>query len=76
MSNDIQWGNISRGFCILGGAIAIIGGLRLVGLKAQGENNMLEAIANGIGYYCLGKGIFMIAISINVREALRVIRMG
>lgn len=68
------WGRVSRGFCILGGIIAIFGGLSLAGLRAQGDNSMIQAIGNGIGYYFIGKGIFMIAISINFREALQLLR--
>jgi len=48
-------------FCVLGGAVAIFGGLSLTFISAAGENSMPEAIANGIGLYCIGKGIFMIA---------------
>ena len=70
-----DWGKVSRGFCIFGGVIAIFGGLSLAGLKSQGDNNMLEAIANGMGYYFIGKGIFMIAVSLNFREALQLIRL-
>ncbi len=69
-----SWGKISKGFCVLGGAIAILGGLSLAGLKAQGDSSMIEAIANGMGYYFIGKGIFMIAITLNVREAVQLIR--
>lgn len=68
------WGKISRGFCIFGGVVAIFGGIGLAGLTARGENSMMEAIANGIGYYCIGKGIFMIAMTLNLREAVQFFR--
>jgi len=69
-----SWGKVSRVFCIIGGVFAIFGGLSLAGLEARGDNSMLEAIANGMGYYFIGKGIFMIAITLNFREALQHIR--
>jgi len=70
----IVWGSISRGFCIFGGVIAIFGGISLAGLSAGGDNSMMEAIANGIGYYCIGKGTFMIALTLNAREAIQLIK--
>lgn len=62
-------GGISLLFCIIGGIICIFGGFSLIGLKAASDNSMLESIANGIGWYCLGKGIFMIAAPLHAREA-------
>jgi len=69
-----KWGVVSRGFCIFGGVMAIFGGIALAGLKARGDDSMIEAIANGMGYYFIGKGIFMIAITLNFREALQLFR--
>ena len=69
-----SWGKVSRGFCIFGGVMAIFGGIALAGLKARGSDSMMEAIANGMGYYFIGKGTFMIAVSLNLREAIRVLR--
>ena len=54
--------------------MAIFGGIALAGLKARGDDSMIEAIANGMGYYFIGKGIFMIAITLNFREALQLFR--
>ena len=67
-------GKVSRGFCIFGGVMAIFGGIALAGLKARGSDSLMEAIANGMGYYFIGKGIFMIAVSLNFREAIRILR--
>ena len=47
----------------------ILGSLSLIGLKAASNNNMLQSIANSIGWYCLGKGIFMIAAPVHARGA-------
>lgn len=65
-----EWGGASRFFCIVGGLVAIGGGLSLVGLKAASENNMLQSIANGMGWYFIGKGLFMMAIPFQVRGAV------
>ena len=65
-----KWGKISRGLCIFGGVIVIFAGLNLAGLQAQGDNSIIQSIANGMGYYFIGKGIFMIAISINLQSAI------
>ena len=65
-----SWGGASLVFCIVGGIVAIGGGLNLVGLKAAGENSMIEAIAHGIGWYCIGKGLFMIASPFQLRGAV------
>ena len=68
-----NFSSASRFFCILGGIAAICGGLSLAFLKASGENSLLEAIANGIGWYCIGKGIFMIASPFQLKGAINLI---
>ena len=73
-SSEVKWGGMSRMFCVVGGSIAVLGGLRLAGLQAAGENSMLEAIANGIGWYCIGKGLFMIAVPFNLKDAVQIFR--
>ncbi len=57
-------------FCIASGVIAIFGGLSLVGLKAAGANSMIESIANGMGWYFIGKGLFMMATPFEIRGAV------
>ena len=64
------WGGGSRAFGVIGGCIAIFGGLDLALLRAAGENNLIQALANGIGYYCIGKGLFMISTVINFKAAV------
>lgn len=65
-----SWGGASRWFSIIGGIIAIFGGLSLVGLKAAGANSMIESIANGMGWYFIGKGLFMMSTPFQVRGAI------
>ena len=68
------WGRVSRIFCILGGIFAIMGGAGLAGLRAASDNSMLQSIANGMGLYMIGKGMFMIAITMNFKAAVQLIR--
>jgi len=64
------WATPSKIFAIVGGAVCIVGGIGLAGLKARGADSMIEAIANGIGYYFIGKGIFMISMVSQFRAAI------
>jgi len=40
--------------------VCIAGGLHLVSIRAA-ENNVIVMLANGIGVYCIGKGLYAIA---------------
>lgn len=69
------FGGWSRFACVAGGIVAIGGGISLAGLRAASENNLFAAIANGIGWYCIGKGIFMVAVPFQAKGAvLRLLR--
>ena len=68
---EATWANPSKVFAIIGGVVCIFGGLSLVGLKAAGANSMIESIANGMGYYFIGKGIYMIAMVLQFRTAVQ-----
>jgi ethanolamine utilization microcompartment shell protein EutL len=68
--NNTNEANASKIFAIIGGVICIIGGISLAGLKAQGTNSMLESIANGMGFYFVGKGTYMIAMVFQLRSAI------
>lgn len=46
---------------IIGGVICIIGGLWLFTVRAVGAQSMMQALANGIGVYCIGKGVYIIS---------------
>jgi hypothetical protein len=70
-SAEATWANPSKVFAIIGGVVCIFGGLSLVGLKAAGANSMIESIANGMGYYFIGKGIYMIAMVLQFRTAVQ-----
>lgn len=64
------WGQLSRLAGVIGGGVAIFGGVTLVGLKAASENSLIEAVAHGLGIYCIGKGLFMIAAIGNLQAAV------
>ena len=70
-NSEPTWANPSKVFAIIGGAVCIFGGLSLVGLKAAGANSMIESIANGMGYYFIGKGMYMIAMVMQFRTAIQ-----
>lgn len=70
VSVNTVWGASSRILGVIAGAVAIFGGVTLLGLKAAGENSLIEALAHGIGIYCIGKGLFMIAGVGNAKAAV------
>jgi uncharacterized membrane protein len=70
-TTEDSWANTSKVFAVIGGVICIFGGLSLVGLKAQGANSMIESIANGMGYYFIGKGVYMISMVMQFRTAIQ-----
>lgn len=65
-----DFGGLSRWTCVFGGLVAIGGGVSLASLRAASDNSLFEAIANGIGWYCIGKGIFMMAIPFQAKGAI------
>jgi hypothetical protein len=67
---DAAWGSATRIVGVIGGAVAIFGGITLLGLKAASESSLIEALAHGIGIYCIGKGLFMIAAVGNFKAAV------
>ena len=69
-STEMNWATPSKIFAIIAGIICIIGGISLAGLKAQGSNSMLQSIANGMGFYFVGKGTYMIAMVFQFRTAV------
>lgn len=69
-TSQVTFSGVSRFFCVIGGVVAIFGGIGLATLQAAGANSLAEAIANGIGWYCIGKGIFMIAIPFQLKGAV------
>jgi hypothetical protein len=45
-------------------------------LKRRAKTILFEAIAHGIGWYCIGKGLFMIAIPFQAKQTLLEILRG
>lgn len=46
-----------RALSIIGGLLSIAGGLWLLAAKAEGDRSLLELMAHGVGFYCIGRGI-------------------
>jgi hypothetical protein len=55
---------------IIGGIVCICGGIYLASIKAAAVNSIIESLANGIGWYCMGKGICLIS------QAIQLSRIG
>lgn len=45
---------------IIGGMFCIIAGFWLFSVKEDGSPSLLVPISNGIGFYCIGKGVYII----------------
>jgi hypothetical protein len=65
-----SWGTGARFFCGLGGLVSVGAGISLVVIEAAGQNSLLEAIAHGMGWYFIGKGLFMTAVAFQVKSAV------
>jgi len=63
-------------FCALGGVVSIGAGIYLASLNAETGNSLIEAIANGIGWYCIGKGLFMLASTFHAQGLARYLFRG
>lgn len=70
-SASVGGGMTSNIFAIIGGVVCIFGGIMLAGLEARGNDSMIEAIANGMGIYFIGKGIYMISMVSQLRGLFR-----
>lgn len=59
---------------IFSGIICMIGGLLLLSIKEAGSQSLLGVIANGIGIYCIGKGIYVIFQGMESNEIKKIVR--
>ncbi len=58
---------VSQWISLVGGVICIFAGLNLTLMRTQSENSILQAIGNGIGIYCIGKGAFIVGFTMQER---------
>jgi hypothetical protein len=58
---------ISQWISLGGGVICIFAGLNLSLLRTQSRDSVFQAIANGIGIYCIGKGAFLVGFTMQDR---------
>ena len=61
----------SKTFSTIAGVIAIITGLYLATIQAAGRDSLLQVLINGIGWYCVAQGIFMMSSTANIRSTWR-----
>ncbi len=59
---------------IFSGIICMIGGLLLLTIREAGSQNLLGVIANGIGIYCIGKGLYVIFQGMELNEIKKIVR--
>lgn len=53
------WKNGTRVMAVISLFLCWTGGFMLIAVQSEGGNTIFEAIAHGIGVYCLGKGCFV-----------------
>jgi len=56
---------------VVAGVVAIGAGIYLAGLDSVGGNSLMAAGENGIGWYCIAKGLYMAASPFQLRGAVR-----
>lgn len=56
---------------IISGLISIFAGIYLASTRAAGSNSLLETLINGIGWYCIARGLYMISSSAYVSSLLK-----
>jgi vacuolar-type H+-ATPase subunit I/STV1 len=53
---------------IVSGVISVLAGLFLAATKSRGADNIMEIMANGIGWYFIARGIYMISTSMQANK--------
>lgn len=56
-----EWGATALVFAVIGGAVAIAAGLYLCAVDSEVPGSLAAHVAHGVGIYCIGRGIYMIA---------------
>lgn len=51
----------AKHFSIFAGIISVCAGIHLASLQSVASNSLISSIANGIGWYFMAKGIYMIS---------------
>lgn len=80
MSNEApakqpEFATVSAVFSVVAGLIAIGAGIYLANLDSSSGNSLIAAGENGIGWYCIAKGLFMAASPFELRGAVRTLFM-
>ena len=61
---------LSKILTIISGLISIFSGIYLAGTRAAGSNSLMETLIIGIGWYCIARGIYMIASMAHITSLL------
>lgn len=52
---------LAKAFTNIAGLISILAGIYLASTQAAGSNSLMQTLINGIGWYCIARGIFMMS---------------
>lgn len=58
---------------IVSGVISVLAGLFLAAVKSRGTDSIVELLANGIGWYFMARGIYMISTAMQSNKLLEVL---
>lgn len=61
-------------FSVLGGLACVVAGIYLASVDAVDSSSLGQVLANGIGWYCIGRGLFMMATPFQLRGAVNHLR--
>lgn len=58
---------------IISGVISVLAGLFLAATKSRGADSIMEIMANGIGWYFVARGIYMISTAMQSNKLLELL---
>jgi len=61
---------------IVSGVISVLAGLFLAGAKSRGADSMVEILANGIGWYFMARGIYMISTAMQAKKLFELLEVS
>lgn len=61
---------------IVSGVISVLAGLFLAAVKSRGTDSIVEILANGIGWYFVARGIYMISTALQANKLLELLEVS
>ena len=61
---------------IISGVISVLAGLFLAATKSRGADSIMEIMANGIGWYFVARGIYMISMARQSNKLLELLEVS